>query len=219
MNKIKIENIDKLLQSEPSEKLLIKAIKDLKFSKKNYKSRIVLTIICIILGLLVGKHPDTVEIMQDILDTVLNIALAMFGIIFTGYALLHGFMNKQLLIQLLSDVKIEKSGEKSRLQDVNENFVYLMLLYTLTVIFTIVIMIIIHCIPKDVVFLSNLRTSNYIAAFMIMIYMEFIGIILWRTVSFISTIFQLFNVYAVAQILEIIEDDSNVEIIEDESSE
>ena len=49
--------------------------------------------------------------------------------------------------------------------------------------------------------------NNVIAVSLIAVYFIFIGIILWRTVSFVSTIFQLFNIYAVTRVLEMIDEE------------
>lgn len=56
MDNLNLDNIEQLLQSEPSEKLLFKAIKALKVEKKNRKSRWILVVICCILGSIVGIH-------------------------------------------------------------------------------------------------------------------------------------------------------------------
>lgn len=207
MSQIKIDNIEKLLRSEPSEKLLIKAIKGLKSNKKNWKSRTILTVICIILGIMIGTHANTVSIFQEAIDAILNVSLAIFGIIFTGYALLQAFMNKQLLIQLISNTKKGGAEEKSSLQDINENFAYLMILYTLAVVITLILKIVMLCVPNELAILEDLYINNAIASFAIILYFEFIGIILWRTIGFISTIYQLFNAYAVTQIIEILDEE------------
>lgn len=97
--------IEKLLQLEPSEKLLFKAFKGLKVKKKDRKSRRILIMVCIVLGAIVGMHQDTVSIFKESVDSILNILLGFFGIIFTGYALFQAFMNRELLFQLMTDRK------------------------------------------------------------------------------------------------------------------
>lgn len=208
MENIKIENIDKLLQSKSSEKLLIKALKGLKVDKKDRKSRVALIVICIMIAALIGFCNDTVIILQNGIDVILNVLLALGGMIFTGYALLQAFMNKQLLLHLLSDTKKEKDGEeKSRLQDVNENFVYLMLLYVVIIIESLVLKIILLCIPNEFLLCENIVISNSVASILMFFYFLPISIILLRTISFVSSIFNLFNAYAVAQIIEILDED------------
>ncbi len=208
MENIKIENIEKLLQSKSSEKLLIKSLKGLRVDKKDRKSRVILIVICIMIAVLIGFCNDTVIILQDSIDVILNVLLALGGMIFTGYALLQAFMNKQLLLHLLSDTKKEKNGEeKSRLQDVNENFVYLMLLYVVIIIESLILKIILLCIPSEFLLYENIVISNIIASILMFFYFLPISIILLRTISFVSSIFNLFNAYAVAQIIEILDED------------
>lgn len=208
MEKLDINNIEKLLHSEPSEKLLLKALKDLKVKEKDRKSRLLILLICIALGLTVGFCGDTVIIMQESIDAVLNALLALFGVIFTGYALLQAFMNKQLLIQLLTDIKVEKDcDKKTRLQDVNENFVFLMLLQFIGIIIALVAKIALFCIPNNAQLFSSPIVNNIGAGFLCVEYFFLNGIILWRTVAFIASIFQLFNAYAVAQIIEILDEE------------
>lgn len=209
MKGFNVNVIEKLLQLEPSEKLVFKALKGLKAKKKDRKVRWVLIVICMILGSGMGLHCDTVYIFKESVDSILNVLLALFGTIFTGYALFQAFMNKQLLLQLLTDTEIGKNKEeKSRLQDINETFVYLMLLYVIAIIMSLVVKICLFCISNDFLLFSGLIMNNLVAGIAITIYFIFVGIILWRTISFVSSIFYLFNAYAVAQLLEILDDGS-----------
>lgn len=116
-------------------------------------------------------------------------------------------MNKKMLMQLLIDEKQESNIEtKSRLQDINENFVYLMMVLAIHIIGTLVIRIVMLCIPADFCILSNLLISNICAALLIFAYYNFTGIILWRIISFIASIYHLFNIYAVTRLLEILDE-------------
>nr|DAY64410.1 MAG TPA: Protein of unknown function (DUF3169) [Caudoviricetes sp.] len=208
MEKLDIKNLEKLLKAEPSEKLLLRAIKGLKVEKKDIKSRCILVFICLILGTAVGIHKDTVIIFRDNVDTILNILLALFGVIFTGYSLLQAFMNKKMLLQLLEDTKVDENGEeKSRLQDINENFVYLMLLQVVGIMTALIIKIVLLCVADNFTLFMSIIINNIIAMGLISAYFIFIGIILWRTVSFVSSIFQLFNIYAVTRVLEMIDEE------------
>lgn len=207
MDKLNIDNIEKLLQFEPSEKILIRAIKGLRVERKNLNQRWVIRIICLLLGLMVGLNYNTVRIYQDSVETITNILLAFFGIIFTGYSLLQAFMNKNMLMQLLIDEKKESDKEtKSRLQDINENFTYLMIVILIHIIASLIISIIISCTSDDFCVLPNIMMNNFCAALLISIYYHFTGIILWRIVSFLTSVHHLFNIYAVTRLTEIIED-------------
>lgn len=208
MENLKIDNIEKMLQFEPSEKLLIAAIKSLKVEKKDKTSRWILLLICFSISVIIGMHNDVVSIFCESVDAVLGVLLALFGVIFTGYSLLQAFMNKRMLLHLLEDTKVCNDGqEKTRLQDINENFVYLMLLQVLAIFVSLVIKIVLLCIADDFAIFSSIIINNIIAIFLISIYFGFGGIILWRTVSFISSIFHLFNIYAVTRVLEMLDEE------------
>lgn len=206
MEEIKIDNIEKMLQSEPSEKLLIAAIKSLKVEKKDKKSRLILLLICFLISIIIGINDETVLIFRESVDSVLAVLLALFGIVFTGYSLLQAFMNKRMLLQLLKDTKVYGDGqEKTRLQDINENFVYLMLQQIIAILISLAIKIVLLCIADDFGLFTLIMINNAIAIVLITVYCSLVGIILWRTVSFVSSIFHLFNIYAVTRVLEILD--------------
>lgn len=83
MDKLNIDNIEKLLQFEPSEKILVRAIKGLKVERKDLYQRWIIRIVSLFLGLMVGMNYNTVRIYQDSVEAITNILLAFFGIIFT----------------------------------------------------------------------------------------------------------------------------------------
>lgn len=212
MDKLNIDNIEKLLQFEPSEKILVRAIKGLKVERKDLYQRWIIRIVSLFLGLMVGMNYNTVRIYQDSVEAITNILLAFFGIIFTGYSLLQAFMNKNMLMQLLIDEKKENDKEiKSRLQDINENFTYLMIVILIHIIGSLIIRTIITCISDDFCALPNIMMNNFCAVLLISIYYDFTGIILWRIVSFLTSVHHLFNIYAVTRLTEIIEEDSKTE--------
>lgn len=83
VDKLNIDNIEKLLQFEPSEKILVRAIKGLKVERKDLYQRWIIRIVSLFLGLMVGMNYNTVRIYQDSVEAITNILLAFFGIIFT----------------------------------------------------------------------------------------------------------------------------------------
>lgn len=211
VEKLNIENIEKLLHFEPSEKIFIRAIKGLRAKKEDIHQRWIIRIICLILGLIVGFNHDTVRIYQDSVEFSTDMLLAFFSIIFTGYSLLQAFMNKKMLIQLLIDEKKEDNGEtKSRLQDINENFTYLMTNILAYIIGSLVIRTIITCMPDDFCVFSNATINSFCAAILIIIYYDFTGIILCRIVSFLTSIYHLFNIYAVTRLTEILDEEEKM---------
>lgn len=76
MEDLNVNNIEKLLRSEPSEKILIRALKELKPKRENWKQRLILSLICLFLGIIIGINYNTVELYQDSVGFILDILLA-----------------------------------------------------------------------------------------------------------------------------------------------
>ena len=91
------------------------------------------------------------------------------------------------------------------MQDINENFVYLMLQQIIAILISLAIKIVLLCIADDFGLFTLIMINNAIAIVLITVYCSLVGIILWRTVSFVSSIFHLFNIYAVTRVLEILD--------------
>lgn len=69
------------------------------------------------------------------------------------------------------------------------------------------------CIPQDFMLFENEKICNAIAWLLIQIFYLFTAELIWRIVSFIRNIYQLFNAYAVSRIVKLVEvvDDEEIE--------
>lgn len=207
---INIDVLQKLLKGQTSEKLILEALNIFKISKKNCKQQFCLYIISLIVALSVGMSKNTVSVVVDSAQLILDIILALFGIVFTGYALFQALINNELLIRLLCTTSRDsKKEEKSKLQETNETFVKCMLLNVVAIIVSLLLRITISCIPEEFVVFKELVYNNITAAFLISLYFYFIITIVWEIKSFVFNIFQLFNAYAGTRVLKLFEDDSN----------
>ncbi len=207
---INIDVLQKLLKKQTSGKLILEALEVFKISKKNWKQQLCLYSISLSVSLVVGISQSTVGVVVDSAQLILDVILALFGIVFTGYALFQALINNELLIRLLCDTnKDEKEEEKSKLQETNETFVKCMLLNILAIMVSLLIRIIISCVPDDFLVFKELVYNNITAAFLISIYFYFIITIIWEVKSFVFNIFQLFNAYAGTRVLKIFENNSN----------
>ena len=207
---INIDVLQKLLKGQTSGKLILEALSIFKISKKNWKQQLCLYIISLIVALVVGVSKSTVSVIVDSAQLILDIILALFGIVFTGYALFQALINNELLIRLLCDTsKDAKNEEKSKLQETNETFVKCMLLNVVAIIVSLLLRITISCVPDDFLVFKELMYNNITAAFLISIYFYFVITIVWEVKSFVFNIFQLFNAYAGTRVLEIFDNNSN----------
>ena len=202
MSVLNVDNVEKLFKSVSSESILLGSFKVFKPTKTNF----IIFFICLIPSVTMGLSKNTINITLDAVGDLLNVILALFGIIFTGYAFFQALIDKQLLIIMINteSVKKENSETISKLQETNKNFVELMMLYIISIIGSLLIKLILNSMPADFLLFSQLLTNNIVAILMIQVYLVFNAIILWRMISFVFNVFQLFNLYAGAKALAII---------------
>ena len=103
---INIDVLQKLFEKRTSHKLIFEALEIFKISKKSWKQQILLYIISSIVSLFVGMSTKTVSVIVDSAQVILDIVLALFSIVFTGYALFQALINNELLIRLLCNTSI-----------------------------------------------------------------------------------------------------------------
>lgn len=205
---INIDAILRFLKPESSNQLIKRSLRVFEISKKNRKKIVCLYIISVFIATFVGFSPNTASIVCDTAQTMIDIMLGMFGIVFTGYALFQALMNKQLLIRMLSsDEKNGKDKSKSKLQETNESFVEYMMLNLISIIVSLFLKIIASSIPNKAVIFSKMSTNNIVATLLISLYFYFILIIMWEAKSFIFNVFQVFNMHAGTRVLELLGDD------------
>lgn len=200
-----LKNVEKLAKVGTSNKKMISALNMFKPTKKNRKKYLCIIFICLIPASLTGFSTDTVSIFSASLDTICNVTLALFGIIFTGYAFFQALINDELLLNMLEENNDEKS--ESKLQETNESFVELMMIYVVSIIFLWILKVSILAIPEDLILWENIVLSNFVAGILVEIYYVFNVFILWETKSFIFNVFQLFNAHAMARVIEMLKED------------
>lgn len=203
MSNIKEETINNLLKSSKSEKIFVRSLNVYKINNNNMRENIFIFLICTIISLIIGTSENTVSLVTNIVSILLNVFLALFGIVFTGYAIFQTLLSDRLIINLFEDTIVDINNvEKSKLQETNENFVSLMMLFIFGIIVNLILNIIMPVFPIDYCLFDNIIICNFVASLLINILLYFMGIIIWRMVSFIGNIFHLFNAYSVARLIE-----------------
>ena len=99
MKKIDMDLLNKLFQQKASGAIVLDALCELAPKKKNYKNSIIIAVVCLIPSFLMGISYDTYSLFLGSIDIINNSITAVFGIIFTGYALFQAFINDELLIR------------------------------------------------------------------------------------------------------------------------
>lgn len=210
MSNINEETIKNILQYSSSEKIFIKALDVYKIRKGNIRENGVILLICTILSIIIGININVVTLVSNSVSVFLNVSLALFGIIFTGYAIFQTLLGDRLTINLFENTTIDKNNlAKSKLQETNENFVYLMMIFILGIIVNLILTILMPIIPADYCLFRNSLLNCFTAIIAIDILFYIMGVMFWRMVSFISNIFHLFNAYAVSNLLNAIANEEN----------
>lgn len=202
---MKASVIERLLKPKSSKKIISSSFKLFKFTKKNRRERIILLFCAFIPAALVGASVNTVEVFVEAIQTILDVVLAIFGIVFTGYSFFQALINDELLIRMIDDTVNNEDGEEiSKLQETNELFVKCMMLELFSILLSLTLKIVVSCIDKNFSLFNQVWKNNMLAISLIYIYFSIIAIVLWEIKSFIFNVFQLFNAYAGNKVVEAI---------------
>ncbi|MEF2247315.1 hypothetical protein [Paenibacillus sp. IITD108] len=208
---IDVKKIEKLFSSRSSRALFKEAIIEILPEKDQWASSIIFGVISAVPAGIIGVSKDTVELFYKAVSNLNSIILALFAIVFTGYALFQALVNNDLLRRLIiADAK--KSGKrskedktrKSKLQESNEYFIKLMMLIISAIVINALLLLVIGSLPKDFYLPLNNTFNNTMAAILIWIYFLYMFRILWEMKSFVYNMFQLFNAHAGSKAIELL---------------
>ena len=202
-----IEAVERMLKAEKSEDLLKQSFGIyLKFDRGNIISRIIIILISICFSVKISTI-ETVIVMRDISSAMLDVALAVFGIIFTGYTLFQAVLNKELILIFMQDIKkdAKKKESNSTLHITNWNFVQLMFQFAIMIFINLLLKISLTIIPDDFRVFSLEILNVMLAGILLFAYFYQAMVILWRLISFLYNIYQLFNTYAVSEYISSID--------------
>ena len=205
MIQVKESVLKALLKNESSEKILLNSFNIFLPNKKNLKEKGIIVRVCLFPSYFLICSHNIVSLFGNICDTMLNVFLLLFGILFTGYVFFQALLNDNLLIMLIISEAEKDRKEKSKLEEVNNRFVSLMVLYIIAIIISLTLTVIVPCIPEDFILLSNIQVSNVVAFILILMFYVFSAELLWRVLSFVRNIYLLFNAYAVSRLTDLVE--------------
>lgn len=203
MDNSQVDAINDMLTERKSEDLLKESFSIFFIGKKNVLSRIIIILLGLILAVIISCL-NTIEIMQEVTSVILDTVLTIFGIVFTGYAFFQALLNGQLVSVLINDVNLGEKVNRNTLHKTNWNFVQLMMQFLVAIFATVILEIILFCIPVDFCIFSQMKLNIIVSALLITIYFYHLMVIMWRMVSFIFNIYQLFNSFAVTKYLSFI---------------
>ncbi len=205
MDDRRIEALEEMLVDSKSEVLLKKSFGIFRISRENILSRVVILILSMVISFVIG-YLNTIEILNKVIPVILDAILAVFGIVFTGYAFFQALLSKEHLSVLIEVVQVDKKNSKGQntLYKSNWNFVQLMMQFLISIFATLLLQIVLSCMPTEFCLFENMCLNVILASFLIMIYVFHLMVIMWRMISFVFNIYQLFNSYAVTKYLSYI---------------
>lgn len=179
------------------------------FNKNNIISRIIILFISIGFALRISII-DTVIVMRDIASVMLDIAIAVFGIVFTGYTLFQAVLDREIISIFMKDIRKTKKKNENRniLHDTNWSFVQLMLQFAVMMFVNILLKISLTIVPDDFQVFGSEIINVAMAFILLFVYFYQAMIILWRIIGFLHNIYEIFNAYAVSEYVEILKEDN-----------
>ena len=212
MDDRQIEALEEMLADSKSEILLKKSFGIFKISRENIISRLVIGILSMTISFAIG-HLDTIEILNKVLPIVLDATLAIFGVVFTGYAFFQALLSKEHLSVLIEDIQLDEKNNRGQntLYKTNWNFVQLMMQFLISIFATLLLQTVLSCMATNFCLFENMWLNEILASLLIMMYIFHLIVIMWRMISFVFNIFQLFNSYAVTKYLSYIKNGNDDE--------
>ncbi len=203
--KLKFEVIDKLFKPNTSTGVLLKSFSIFVPNRKKIRRIFTVIVVAVIPAIIISLQEETVTMFSDVSDIVINLMLALFGIVFTGYTIYQAILNEKMLIKMVEKTAKTKDGEESLLQNINTSFVSLMMLIIVSIAGSFFLKITIGNLPSDFALFEMQRLNEFLSILLITVYLGYAFTILYEIKCFVFNIAQLFNVYSGARILEIIE--------------
>lgn len=204
----KIENLSK---TPSSIKQLIMALLNIfKCEKKLYA-------VCLIISafptFFMSYSYDTIVLMEDSFELILNVILAVFGIVFTGYALLQAFLNKNIVRILTEnsentkdiDEKDTKNDYKFLIQTINDNFINVLFISLFNIVILFTLLIIIKCLPLDFSLTSE-KILNDVMCFLLLT--PLMGVFIFNIISTKSIFHDLYIMFNLT-VLSILNEKNN----------
>lgn len=206
---IKSDIIEKMFEPTSSNVILFDTLRMFVPARKGKGIYILAGLLSTIPAFLAATSSQTVEIFRNFVQLTRDVSLTMFGIVFTGYALFQALIGKEMLIRMLKDTIKEGEEEKNRLQETNELFVKTMMMQFICISVSVILTLLLICIPNEFNLLKN-KCWNELLAFcgiFLFVYISFVTLI--EIKSFVFNIFQWFNFHAIARLMEVLKEEEH----------
>lgn len=185
---------------ESSNKLIIKAIKDL-FLKRNDKKQILLiALVVLAMSIIIGVSTKTIPIIGGVVNILNGVIIAVFAIIFTGYTFFQALIGKKSLERMMRNYE----GNVPAFVYCNNYFAELMIVYVFAILINVFVLVMLEIVPSGWYLFGNVIVDNILASILIFVYLLFHFICIWEIKCFVFNIYQVFNIAAGDNIIEIL---------------
>ena len=193
--KLKFEVINKLFKSNTSTKMFFESFSIFLPSKKKIGRIFVVIFLAIIPSTIISLQQETIVLFSNISEMVLDLMLALFGVVFTGYAIFQAILNETMLLKMVENTVKTKNGEESLLQNTNTSFVNLMMLIIALIVCSFFLKITVGNLPTSFVLFETPKLNEFFSIFLITGYLAYTFTVLYEIKCFVFNIAQLFNAY------------------------
>ena len=208
MVEIKLDNVEKLLKPLSSNRIMCVAIKMFWPKWKEKGKYITAFVFGVIPAYMMATSENTVTIFREGVQLMNDIALALFGIVFTGYALFQALIGKEMLVRMINSTALIDKEQKSKLQESNELFAKTMMMQFLCIVVSVLLLLVLSSIPVNYNLFEDIFLNEIIAWCGICVFFYISFVTLLEVKSFIFNIFELFNFHAATRVLELFKEDN-----------
>ena len=207
--------IEEFINDITADKMIKNAFNEIKPTKKNKHSTIIIIIVSLFFSFIVGISHNTVSIFLSIVESIMSVLLGIFGIIFTAYSIILAFLNDSYL-KALSEIK---ENEISYLKKSTTYYESVLFLYFIGVILNVLILIFIKCIDADYVISNNNALNTTLAIILLSTYFIYIIRIIYELKSTIYNTITLFRANISYKLIEFAEKEKKQEAIRNKKEE
>lgn len=200
-NEVIKESLISILDEDSFNKVLKNSIKQGNPSKLNLIITLLIVLISVPIIITIGYSENTISRFYSLISEYQDLAISMFGIVFTGYALFQAFTTGDMVERLLTN-----SGKhKNIFQEFNLYFFKTSISYLIIIVVNFILLIILENIPQNFHITSfKNATNNMLATLLILIYFTLNIYILLEIRCLIYNIYQSFNIKALDEGMKVI---------------
>ena len=143
--------------------------------------------ISIAIAIPIGISQETVRVFSETVDMLNNLFVAFIAMQMGAYALFQALLSDQLIWELY------KNG--NMLDEANNSFLGVMLLFWFGIMLDIVLLIVLKIIPGDMLLFKKIWVNNVVAIILVIVYLIFHIRVLFEVRNFAINLYQVFVAY------------------------